>query len=268
MSSNIATLEVNGTTRLFYLDSDSYVVEWIGGTATRIGPQALPASNVAAAYPWGRSDGDWLYFYIFFISPDRSLSQMTYDGQKWSQGSRSSLFLVSPLPNTRRYLHVSLYAVNTAAQNFAPASRSDIDFTALSWTDPPLVHIYCIGQDRYPSLLAYQNGSWRSNPDPKLPLVSAVAPGEPISAIRGGRNSEATFVEVFFASGLAIANVAKFNSEDWFVGDFGVYDIASPPPKVDNGLSMSDKIALGCGIGIGIPAIIVSIIAAWWFQKA
>jgi len=81
-SSNLVVLDVDSTTRLYYIDSDSYVVEVVGNQAARIGPKALPGSNVAAAKPWGDSTS----IYVFFVAPDRSLSQMEYDGRKWSEG--------------------------------------------------------------------------------------------------------------------------------------------------------------------------------------
>jgi hypothetical protein len=162
------------------------------------------------------------------------------------------------------YLHAR--AVESVVQTFAPASRSDIGLAAVAWADPPLVRIFYIGEDNYPSQLVYQNGSWLSNPNPVLPQVLAVTPGEPISAVQRGSNSGEAYAEAFFASGLAIANVAKFPDAGWFVGDFGAYNVTSPL-EADAGLSTSDKIALGCGIGIGVPAIIASILAAWRFRK-
>lgn len=49
-----------------------------------------------------------------------------------------------------------------------------------------------------------------------------------------------------------------------------VLDAASTTSNPDNGggggLSTSDKIALGCGIGIPVPALIVALLA-WWFPR-
>jgi len=137
---------------------------------------------------------------------------------------------------------------------------------AVAWANPLLIRILFIDQDRHPSEFVYQHGSWLSNPDPTLPPVPAVAPGEPIGASQRGRNSTDGCTYFFLATGLRIVNLIKCESTPWYVGDFGSFNISSPPEAT--GLSMSDKIALGCGIGFGVAATIIGLLALLKGTKA
>lgn len=120
-----------------------------------------------------------------------------------------------------------------------------------------IVRIFHINQDASASEWTYTDGSWTATSKDEFKVQGATA-GEPVAASQSV-NGSGRYIEYFYTTTEnAIVYLAK-NSADGmiFQNKFTEFEVEKP---ASTGLSRSDKISLGVGLGVGLPTIFIMLL--------
>lgn len=229
--SGLAMVEINGTIRKFYINDDNYVVQELNDVVTQLGPKAIKGSQLSASVPSGSTD-----LHVFYLTEDKTLSSMSLSGSSWS----------AVLPNITNF-----------------SANAKTGFSVASWSDPSVFRVFFINDAGVTNEWTLNGNdssvSW-TNTTSILGTKPAAFPSEPVVVSRS-ENGTGRYLEYFYTAPGGHINYISKNFVDGppFMIQYATFDV----PVSDSGYTKDQKIALGTGLGIGIPGFIAAVVGIY-----